>query len=199
MRYAHGVARPKAFDPEHAVDAAMQRFWACGYDGTSIEDLTAACGIGRGSLYATFGSKDELYGRALERYQEREGARAQDCLRGPGAPLDRLRGLFELFASDALGDPANRGCFVLNAAMERGPHDPATARRVRDGLAGMERGLRDLLLEAQAAGDVPAGHDAEELARYLVVALNGIRVTAKATRDPATVRAGVDVALRALG
>lgn len=193
------MARPKNFDPEHAVDAAMRAFWSHGYEATSMDDLTHACGIGRGSMYATFGSKDELYGLALERYQRVEGEAAFACLDGPGTVPERIGRLFARFASDALDDPENRGCFVLNAAMERAPHDPEVARRVRDGLKAYERVLEDLLREGQEAGELPAGRDPRALARYLITALNGVRTTAKATRDRALVADAVQIALEPVG
>ncbi len=193
------MARPKAFDPEHAVDAAMQAFWRTGYDGTSIDDLTRACGIGRGSMYATFGSKNALYERSLKHYQRTEGATAFACLEGPGGVHERIERLFAHFATTALEDPENRGCFLLNAAMERAPHDPAVARRVRDGLRVMQRALRELLFEAQATGELAADRDPERLAGYLVTALNGGRVTAKATQDTELVESAIGVALEALG
>jgi TetR/AcrR family transcriptional repressor of nem operon len=185
------VARPRAFDPEHAVDAAMHAFWREGYEGTSVDDLTAACGLGRGSLYAAFGSKDALYLQALEHYQTTEGARVRACLAGDAPVAERVRALFERFASDGLDDPENRGCFMLNAAAERAPHDPATARQVRGGVRAMEDALAS---ELEAAGR----EDARALARYLVTALNGVRITAKATRDRAVVTDAIEIALRAL-
>jgi TetR/AcrR family transcriptional repressor of nem operon len=185
------VARPKEFDPDAAVDAAVGEFWRRGYEATSIDDLTRACGIGRGSLYGTFGSKDELYLRALERYQAAEGARAHACLEGEAPVADRIRALFERFAADGLGDPENRGCFVLNAAAERASHDPEVARRVRSGLRAMEDALAAQLGEA--------GYEQpRQLARYLVTALNGVRITAKATQDRALVEDAIAMALRVL-
>jgi TetR/AcrR family transcriptional repressor of nem operon len=102
-----------------------------------------------------------------------------------------VRELFERFAAEGLGDPDNRGCFVLNAAAERAPHDPEVARRVQLGIAGMENALADELRSADLA-------EPRKLARYLVTALNGVRITAKATRDEAVVRDAIDVALRVL-
>lgn len=193
------MARSKTFDPEHAVDAAMRVFWRTGYEATSIDDLTRACGIGRGSMYATFGSKDALYDRALEHYQDVEGVRVAACLDREGTARERIAGLFGRFASEALDDPENRGCFILNAALERGGQDPAVARRVREALGGMEDGLEELVREGQDAGDLAADLDPRVIARYLVTALNGVRVTAKATRDRALVADAVRVALSVLG
>ncbi len=187
------MARPKAFDPDLAVEQAMDVFWCRGYEATSVQDLVDATGVGRQSLYGTFGSKDELYLQALDRYRELEGGRAFSCLGGEEPPLERIRALFERFASASLEDPENKGCFVLNAALERAD-DPQTAKRVRAAMRATEDALRALLIEA----DLPAGKDPAELARFLTMSLQGIRLMAKATRDERVVRASIDVALRAL-
>lgn len=181
------VARPKAFDPDLAIEQAMRLFWSRGYEATSVQDLTDELGIGRASLYGTFGSKDALYDCALERYQELEGRRALGCLDGDGPARDRIRGLFEMLAREGLDDPENRGCFVLNAALER-QDDPATSKRVQAGLLAFERTFEQLLSEEGV--DDPQRH-----ARFLVTALQGVRVVAKATRDEALVRDSIDVAL----
>ena len=156
------------------------------------QDLVEATGIGRQSLYGTFGSKDELHLQALDRYRELEGRRAFSCLDGDAPPLERLRALFESFDLGTLADADNKGCFVLNAALERAD-DPATAKRVRDGMRATEQALHALLLEA----DLPAGKDPAQLARFLTTALQGVRLMAKATRDERLVRDSIDVALRA--
>ena len=187
------MARPKAFDPDLAVEQAMDVFWCRGYEATSVQDLVDAAGVGRQSLYGTFGSKDELYLQALDRYRELEGRKAFSCLEGDDPPLDRIRALFERFGFGTLEDPENKGCFVLNAALERAD-DPQTAKRVREGMRSTEEALRALLIEA----DLPAGKDPAELARFLTTALQGVRLMAKATRDERVVRASIDVALRAL-
>ena len=181
------VARPKAFDPDLAVEQAMRLFWTRGYEATSIQDLTDGLGIGRASLYGTFGSKDALYDCALERYQELEGRRALSCLDGDGPARVRIRALFETLAREGLEDPENRGCFVLNAALER-QDDPATSKRVQAGLDGFVTKFEELLEEEGIA-------DAPRLARFLVTSLQGIRVMAKATRDERIVQDSIDVAL----
>ncbi len=193
------MARPKEFDPEQALDRAMHLFWCKGYEATSVGDLTEALGIGRASLYGTFGPKDALYLRALDRYRELETQRGVACLlEGEGTARERVRALFDALAADALGDEQNRGCFLLNAAMERAPHDEATAARVAGALRALETAFRTVLEQGRAAGELDATKDPAELARFLVAALQGVRAMAKATRDPATVRDAVAVSLRTL-
>ena len=191
------MARPKEFDPERAVEQAMEVFWRQGYEATSVTDLTDALGISRASLYGTFGSKDAVYERALERYRLLEGTRALGCLASDGTARERVRALFERFASDGLQDPDNKGCLLLNAAMER-PHDPSTAAHVRAALGGMELALAGVLTEAQDRGELDPAKDPRELARFLTTSLQGVRLMAKAMRDPRLLEDSIAVALRAL-
>ncbi len=191
------MARPKEFDPELAVEQAMHVFWRQGYEATSVSDLTDALGIGRASLYGTFGSKDAVFERALERYRTLEGARTLSCLTADGTARDKVRSLFERLASRALADPDNKGCLVLNAAMER-PHDPATGRQVRAALGAIELALAGVLAEGQERGELDPGKDPRELARFLTTSLQGVRLMAKATRDPRALQDTIAVVLRAL-
>src|SRR6185312_5388624 len=75
--------RPRAFDPETALDAALEVFWRQGYEGTSLTDLTAAMGINKPSLYASFGNKEQLFSAALDRYVAGPGAFATEALAAP--------------------------------------------------------------------------------------------------------------------
>jgi TetR/AcrR family transcriptional repressor of nem operon len=107
------MARTKEFDPDAAVDAAMRLFWARGYEATSIGDLVGALGIGRQSLYATFGNKQNLYALALDRYREINAALLLESLTEEGPLLPKLHGLLRAVADDALADPDRRGCFMV--------------------------------------------------------------------------------------
>ncbi len=191
------MARPKEFDPERALERAMHVFWRQGYEATSVTDLTDALGISRASLYGTFGNKDAIYERALERYRLLEGTRTLSCLTADGTARDRIRALFERLAEGALADGENKGCLVLNAAMER-PHDAATAAQVRSALAAIELALAGVLAEGQERGELPTGRDPRELARFLTTSLQGVRLMAKATRDRRVLEDTIAVVLRAL-
>jgi TetR/AcrR family transcriptional repressor of nem operon len=100
------VPRTREFDTEAAVDAAMELFWARGYEATSVDDLVARLGIGRGSLYAAFGSKHALYLPRLDRYRCERMADAFAALDDPDAPLrPTLRGFFDALVADAVARP----------------------------------------------------------------------------------------------
>jgi TetR/AcrR family transcriptional repressor of nem operon len=192
------VARTREFDTEAAVERAMDLFWSRGFAATSVQDLVDATGVGRGSLYAAFGSKEGLYLAALDRYREQLAVPMVTALRS-GAPVrDVVRGLLEGLAAQAVADQQRRGCLMVNAATERCPGDPTVARRVRDTVAANEAALVEALTAARAAGQLGADKDPVALARFLVAVTHGLRVTGVITPEPPVLRDVVEVALGCL-
>ncbi len=192
------MARTKEFDPDAALHSALELFWQRGYEATSMSDLVEHLGIGRASLYATFGSKHELYLKALERSVER----LPDLLRElsqPGPVLPAVRALVRRYADEAAADDLRRnGCFITNTAAELAPHDPAAARQVERNWDHLETVLHSALIRAQAQGELAADRDPLALARMLLVLLQGLRVVGKASQDPARVRDAAEQALALL-
>ncbi|MBO1416391.1 TetR/AcrR family transcriptional regulator [Streptomyces sp. FH025] len=178
------MARTKEFDPDAALQAALELFWSRGYEATSMADLVERLGIARASIYATFGSKRELYQRALDRYCEQRDPAQLLALSRPGPVLPAVRELVLGYAS-ADAEERGRGCFVTNTAVELAPHDAEAARRVGASFDHLETALTGALLRAEAQGELPAGRDPRALARMLMVLLQGIRVVGK-TADGAT-------------
>ncbi|MFG2616776.1 TetR/AcrR family transcriptional regulator [Streptomyces sp. NPDC048507] len=193
------MARTKEFDPDAVLQSALELFWRRGYEATSIADLVEHLGIGRASIYATFGSKHELYLRALDRYAESGDPLLLDDLSRPGPALPGVRALVRRFAAEA-ASPADRrdGCFVTNTAAELASRDPAAARRVETSWDRLETLLHAALVRARAQGELPAGRDPRALARLLLVVLQGVRVVGKASDDPARVRDAAEQALALL-
>ncbi|QFZ16600.1 TetR/AcrR family transcriptional regulator [Saccharothrix syringae] len=191
------MARTKEFDPDAALRAALDLFWRKGYEATSVQDLVDHLGIGRASIYATFGTKHDLYLRALDRYCEEVGGRAAYALSPSGPALPAVRELIRSFADEALADPDRKGCFVTNTAVECLPHDELAARRVDIGLNSLEAAIAGALVRARDQGELPADRDPHALARFLVTVAQGIRVIAKRP-DPRRLRDSVDHALSLL-
>ncbi len=192
-----GVARTKEFDPDVALRAALDLFWRKGYEATSVQDLVDHLGIGRASIYATFGTKHELYLRALDRYCEQTGGRTAYLLSPAGPALPAVGELIRSFAEDALADPDGKGCFITNTAVECLPRDEAAGRRVDIGLNGLESALAGALERARDQGELSADKDPRSLARFLVTLVQGIRVIAKRP-DPRRLRDAVHHALSLL-
>ncbi|MFB7862363.1 MULTISPECIES: TetR/AcrR family transcriptional regulator [unclassified Streptomyces] len=193
------MARTKEFDPDAALQAALELFWARGYEATSMADLVEHLGIGRASVYATFGSKHELYMKALDRYLESRDPRIAEELSAPGPALPAVRALVRRFAAEAGTDGVRQnGCLVTNSATELAPHDGAVARRVELSWEQVETLLHSALSRARAQGELPAGRDPRALARMLLVLMQGLRVVGKASGDPARVRDAAEQALALL-
>lgn len=193
------MARTKEFDPDAALRAALELFWARGYEATTMAELVEHLGIGRASIYATFGSKHELYLKALDRYAETQDPRIVEELSAPGPALPGVRALVRRFAAEAAADEGRlNGCFVTNSAAELGPRDAAVARRVELSWEQVETLLHAALTRARAGGELPADRDPRALARMLLVLLQGVRVVGKASSDPARVRDAAEQALALL-
>jgi AcrR family transcriptional regulator len=177
--------RPRGFDRAAALRLAMESFWEHGYEGTSIGDLTARMGIRPPSLYAAFGSKEELFREAVALYEGMEGAPAlqelQDALTAVGGIEAMLRANVRSYT--APGRP--KGCMVVLAATT---YTPST-EGIRDFLAEQRRAgivaVHERLARGQAEGDVPPGADAGALAAYVMSVQYGLSLQARdgATRD----------------
>lgn len=189
------MARTKEFNREVALDRAMHVFWRKGYEAASLQDLVEAMGIGRQSLYDTFGDKHALYLAALDRYAATQGAPLFAPLDESGSVKAALRRIFARMVDESV---EGIGCLAVNATVERAACDAKIARWAMANLVGTEEKLRRALARAQVEGEISSRHDPRALARYLFNAIQGLRVTAKATNDRATLEEIVDVTLSVL-
>ncbi|MER7127883.1 TetR/AcrR family transcriptional regulator [Streptosporangium saharense] len=190
------MARTKEFDPDAALEAALALFWERGYEATSMSDLVERLGIGRASLYATFGGKHDLYLRALRRYVAARNPSPVELLSQPGAALPAVRGLVELYTEDSVGD--RRGCMIVNAAGELLPGDERVAGIVDANWTALETALTSALIRARAQGELPADRDPVALARFLLVFLQGVRLVAKGRSSQERLRDAAAQALKIL-
>ena len=186
------MARPREYDRDEVLEKAMRVFWAKGYECASMQDLVAAMGINRGSLYAEFGDKEGLHLAALERFYDNEIAPQFAVLDRPGPLQANLR---DLFMSVAESERNGLGCMMSHAAVELCPDDAGVSSMVGAGLRRAEASLHRALIRARDAGELGADRDLRALARYLLSSVNGVRVMARATDDPKTMRDIVETTL----
>jgi len=190
------MARTKEFDREAALDAAVEVFWASGYEGASTGSLLRAMGIGRQSMYDTFGDKRRLYLEALRRYNARSVAGFAHALGGP-SPLASLEKAMLEFAS-APADRLAMGCMGVNAVCEFGRSDPQVAALTDASAAVLAAALERVVRDAGAAGEVPAGLDEKAAADFVAATLSGMKVSARAGATRETLRGIARLAVQAL-
>ncbi|MFT4192905.1 MAG: TetR/AcrR family transcriptional regulator [Comamonas sp.] len=175
--------RPREFDDTMVIEAAMDVFWSNGYDGSSAQDLCDRTGLGRGSLYNAFGSKQNLYHLALIHYQEL-GIQAQSqILNGPGSVKERLRALMEWGIARDLGSSKGRGCMALLAALGHAGKDPAVAEITRIYVNRLEQVLCHVFAVGQHNGEIPSTVSALEMARAFLGSYYGLRVLGQSIPD----------------
>lgn len=192
------MSRGKEFDVDAACEAALTLFWRQGFEATSVNDLVAHLGVAKASLYATFGTKHQLYLTALKRYVGRADARVVADLAQPGLALPAVRGLIGRYVAEILADDDRAGCFVVNAAMELLPRDADVARLVERSWDTLEVSLTLALERAKAQHELDQDCDPPALAGFLLTVLQGLRVLGKGADAEARVRAASAQALRIL-
>lgn len=190
------MARPKAFDEDRAVDAAMRAFWSAGYEGTSTQDLCDATGLGRSSIYNTFTSKHELFDRALRRYMSSKNASIFEVLDGDLPARAKIRTLLRQTIDAPADDPI--GCLVVNSTVELAPRDPGVAATLRADLERRLDALTAVIRAGQRSGEIDAGKDARTLAHFVITTISGMRVAARGGADRDTLEAIATTALSVL-
>ena len=172
------AGRPREFDEQEVLERAMRLFWLRGYHGLGLSELVKEMGISRQSLYDTFGSKRELFIRAVERYRETQLAEALGLLQREGSPIENVRALLRFFEQLAL-DRSCRGCLVANTLVELGPHDEEIATLLEELLSVLQRAIEGALQQARERGELSPSKSPRELSRALTNAIIGISVTGK--------------------
>ncbi|POX63137.1 TetR family transcriptional regulator [Streptomyces sp. Ru62] len=190
------MGRTREFDADQAIDRAMDLFWRRGYADTSLQDLLKELSIGSGSLYAAFGSKEQLYARALERYCALQAGALVESLENATEIRPAVRQVLMGMIEADLADPS-RGCLVVNAATERGD-DPATVERVAAALRHVESALAGALERAKTRGELSADKNPVELARFLTTFVQGLRVVGQARLGRPFTQDALETALRVL-
>ncbi|HXV60574.1 MAG TPA: TetR/AcrR family transcriptional regulator [Vicinamibacteria bacterium] len=191
------MSRPREFDRDEALERAMEAFWTKGYGGTSVQDLVDSMGIQRGSLYAAFGDKRQLFLEALERYEERFYLKMLAFLKS-GNSREGIRRVFEQVLEDCACGSGVKGCLITNTAVALAEEDVDVRERVRRNLARVESAFQQSLLDARRRGQLPARFEPLAIARFLTNGLQGLRVLAKCSVDYDVLKDAVDITLSIL-
>jgi TetR/AcrR family transcriptional repressor of nem operon len=177
------MARPREFNEDAALDAAMYRFWKRGYQATSVRDLEAETGLTSPSLYNAFGDKRALFRRVLERYAEHSARVRIARLEAEMPPKEAIRAFIAGIIEYSLNDKERRGCLIVNSALEIAPHDPEIGAEIATRLAEVEAFFRRCIAAARRDHSVPADRNPNDIARLLLGVTIGIRVVARTNPD----------------
>lgn len=189
------MAGKKQFDVDAALDAAMIQFWRAGYADTSVDDLSRATGLNRSSIYSSFGDKDSLFTRCLQRYGTRYGAQYDTALSDAAhQPLAAVRAFFEV-TLERIADPdLPDGCLVAQTVMAAPILSPNVAERAQEAVSLQ----RSRLHAALTAGTLP-DQIAENFALHIAAVNHALAVMSRGGTRPADLRVIADVTLDALG
>ncbi len=189
------LGRPRSFNIDTALDRALQVFWKKGYEGASLSNLTRAMRINRPSLYAAFGDKESLFRRALDRYMEQETRYWQDAVDAP-TTLEFVERLLHGAADSMTCSAKPGGCLLVQGALACSAEAEPVRRELATRRQAGELGIRDRLIRAKKEGDLPAGADPKELAKYLTAVMQGMAVQAAGGATRSDLRRVADTALR---
>ena len=191
------MARPKAFDKDEALAAAMGVFWRSGYKRASLDVLLKAMGISKQSLYDTFGDKRGLYLKALAHYREQTLTSMRTLFASVGSARDAFSRLLLGLSAESEEQHA-RGCLLLSANLERETNDVVIAQFLLENQAAVEKILADAITRGQARGELSKTLDPQPVARFFAVTIQGMRAMARLKSDRRALRQVARVALAAL-
>jgi len=171
--------RPRIYDQDTVLEAAMALFWERGFEGTSFDALIAAMGMSASSFYNAFGSKEELYRAAVNHYMTKTSAWFADILSGPGDTKAVMQQLLDASATQFTQPGLPAGCMISLAGTHLPPTLGSIKRAMRENRNGAEGAVRARLAAGIEEGDVPAGTDVRGLAAFFEAVFRGMAVGAR--------------------
>jgi AcrR family transcriptional regulator len=173
--------RPRAYEPEAALSKALDLFRKDGFAATSLDDLSAATGMNRPSLYGAFGDKRELYIKAYARYRADARAAMADIFRTELPIRKRLQRIFAVALDIYLsGDAGPRGCFTVMTAASEAVADPQIRAMVLEGFNELDRAFTACFRIAKEKRELPASADPQVLAQLASATIHSIAIRARA-------------------
>lgn len=193
-----GMARPREFDIDEALQGAMRVFWKQGYRATSVQDLMKAAGVQKQSLYGAFEDKRSLFLKCLSLYTQQTLREIQKMLNESDSALEGIARVLRYASQPTDSKKCPAGCLMANTALELGLHDPRVAQEVRIMFRGFEKLLVAAVRKAQAQGEISKNLTSVAVGQSLANTINGIRILEKTGASKQQVRTVVETALRAI-
>jgi AcrR family transcriptional regulator len=188
--------RTRQFDANEALDRALEVFWARGYEGATLPELTRAMGINRPSMYAAFGNKEELFRKALERYQTGPMSFMSEALKEPTARAAAEAILLGFIRMQQNREKA-RGCLIVSGALAAGEDAETVRQELTQLRQALVKTLRERFNRGVQDGDLPAETDCATLARYTATVMGGLAVQASSGASEKELRLVAALAMQA--
>lgn len=192
------MARVAEFDRAEVLDRAMNVFWRKGFEGSSVQELVVATGINRASMYNSFGDKEALFLAAIDHYVAHVNRRRLALLEEDRPAREVIGRYFDDLVRFSSGEGRRLGCLLTNTAIELGPRNHQIDRKLAGIFDRVEASIETVIRRGQAAGDIAPDKDPAAVSRFLLCAVQGLRVLARTGTDERALRDIVDVTLSAL-
>jgi len=192
------MARPREFDPDKVLQTAIELFWEKGYYDSSVDEVVRRSGVAKYGIYGTFGSKRELYMKALKQYASDRHRDIQKPIRKPGASLPEIQEFFKRAVMIITQDDARRGCLIVNTGVELGLRDA----EIRDFVTNFFQETGDVmascLANAVELGQIKVSSSTSALASYLITEFRTVLMLASSGCSRRKIQAHLDIALKVL-
>ncbi|MDG0793972.1 TetR/AcrR family transcriptional regulator [Cohnella ginsengisoli] len=192
------MARSKEFDMNQVLHKAMEVFGHYGYEGTSLPILLEGLGIARQSLYDTYGTKKDLFVKAVKHYVNEKSNAVVLHLEKAESVKDAIHAIFREIVFVLQDEDRRKECFILYSAIDQVPHEPEIAALFEQDRVRLESAFYEALVQAKQNGELHTDQDLQALARYLYHARYALTQVAKLTNDPKTLEEIATVALSTL-
>ncbi|MEK8126390.1 TetR/AcrR family transcriptional regulator [Paenibacillus filicis] len=178
------MARNKEFDATEVLHKAMEVFGHYGYEGTSLQNLLEGLGIARQSLYDTYGTKRDLFIKAVKHYVEEKSLAVVSHLDRAESAKKAIAEIFQIIVSALQDEERRKECLIIHSAIDQVPHDPEIAALFERDRMLLEKAFYEALLRAREQGELGLHQNLDALARYLYHARYGLTQAAKLSNDP---------------
>jgi len=178
------LGRPREFNTEQALEAAMQQFWRVGYEATSLQDLLDVMNLSKSSLYQTYGSKHELFLRSIDFYQQASANELQQRLDNSLTSKAFMNGFLEDVISEA-SSKKKKGCLLVNTVNELSHRDKAVSKAVLNGIDNVADVIKQAIKRGKKEGAIKSTVNTDTLVNYIVSNVSGLRTMVKSGVDKA--------------
>ncbi|QWU15566.1 transcriptional regulator, TetR family [Paenibacillus sophorae] len=178
------MARSKEFDTTLVLHKAMEVFGHYGYEGTSLQNLLDGLGIARQSLYDTYGTKRDLFIKAVKHYVNEKSEAVISYLERPGSVKQAIADIFHEIVAVLQDELRRKECFIMHSAIDQVPHDPEIAAFFERDMTRLVQAFYEALVRARNQGELSGDRDLLGLARYLYHERYALTQVAKLTTDP---------------